>query len=157
MPEPYPKIVLWGLAAGGNAGKASLPPTAPLPRPDTREAGREVGADGELEAGIDEDWIHGTVVTLPVPTLGDGPAVGGGRSGNGLLEGAKPEAVPQDRVRETVDWEDWAVDDLSLRTRVDFAADGFDEDEPEPEPEPVLLAQPSGIELLVLLVTGNDG
>lgn len=88
------------MGAGGNAGNASLPPTAALGGP--REAGREVGADDGFEGGADEeDPTHGTVDTLL--RLDD---AGVGRPGNGLLDEASPEAVPHERVCETDDLDD---------------------------------------------------
>ena len=54
--------------------------------------------------------------------------MGGGRPGNGLAEEATDEFVPHDLVCDTEEREDCAVDDLSLRTRVDFAVEGAGED-----------------------------
>lgn len=118
--------MLWGLGAGGNAGNASLP--GPLPGP--LDAGLLVGgvglADVGFELGAEEaDETHGTVETFVLVRFVIADAVGGGGSpGKGLEDETSEEAVPHDRVWETEEREDWAVEDLSFKTRVDFAAEG---------------------------------
>lgn len=119
------------------------------------EAGREVGADDGFEDGADVGATHGTVDTLPVPCRVADPG-GGGRPGNGLLDDANPEAVPQDRVCETVERDDWAVEDLSLSTRFVLGLEAPDDD--DVDVAEVIEAQPKGIDPpLVLLGPGREG
>ncbi len=116
-------MVLVGLAAGGNAGKASEP-AGPITvfRGGPRDAGREVGGVGRAELGL-EDGVWYEVVGL---THGVAPIrlarvelfvgrVGTGRPGNGFADEA--DAEPQDAVRDAVDRDDCAVDDFSFKTR----------------------------------------
>lgn len=98
-------------------------------------------------------------MTFPFPCLVADPA-GGGRPGNALLEPDSAvsdcEEPPQDLFWETWEREDCAVEDLSLRTRVDFAADGWPEEDDEALGV-TFEAQPRGIAPLLVLVTGSDG
>lgn len=62
------------------------------------------------------------------------------------------EAEPHDRVCETDERLDWAVDDFSFRTRLVFGFGADEDDELE------VTAQFNGIEeLLLLLAAGSDG
>jgi len=136
-PLPYPKSVICGFCAAGRDGKASalgfpLPPLRTAP--GAAEGGREVGAELGFDDGADEDWVHGTVVTLPVWAREDD-----GSSGKANLfefVGAAADAEPQDRVCETEEREDWAVELFSFRTRVDFG--------PEEDDGVEVVAQPNG-------------
>jgi hypothetical protein len=154
MPEPYPKIVLCGFGAGGSAGNISAPlPIVALPDAGPLLAGLLVGAELGFEDGAEEPGAQGTVLTFPGPVLLLGGAEdGGGRPGNGLAEFEAEDAVPHERVCETDDREDAAVDDLSFRTRFDFAAPDCVVDE-----EDEACAQPRGIEPLGTLGPGRDG
>lgn len=101
LPLPYPKIVLWGLAAGGRAGKASAPDLTFL------DAGREVGGVGRAEPGFEPD-VEGAAaqdIVLTFVDLASGRVVGG-KLGNALttleVDGEDAvEDVPQDRAWET--------------------------------------------------------
>jgi hypothetical protein len=91
------------------------------PLPGAVLAGLEDGAELGLLFGAEDGATQGTVFTLPVPVLLLGGAEdGGGRPGKGFAELETPDAVPQDRVCETEEREDAAVEDLSFKTRVDF-------------------------------------
>ena len=106
------------------------------------DEGPESGAEGAT---------HGVVVTLLDVAVRFG---GGGKPGNGFLDDATPEDVPQELVCDTEDLEDCAVEDFSFSTRFDFAFDGEADDE---ELE-VIDAHPKGSdELLMLLGPGRDG
>lgn len=121
------------------------------------EVGLDDGGVGRAdEVLLPEDGAtQGTVVMRPL--VGFGPA-GAGRPGNELLPEEVDEeapAVPHDRVCETEDREDWAVDDFSLRTRVDFA--GAEDVEDEDGVEDITRAQPCGKASVKPLGPGKDG
>jgi len=145
--------VLWGLAAGGRAGKASLP-LAVAAREGVRLVGAEAGADGGLD---DVGGAQGTVFMRELVLFGLGAA---GRLGKALLEDeeegvAADEDPPQERVCDTEEREDWAVEDFNLRTRFDFAAEGADAGV---EGEDVTVTQLGNWELpLVDVGAGRDG
>lgn len=154
MPDPYPKIVLWGLGAGGSAGNISVPlPLAIPPLAGPVLAGLLVGAELGFEDGAEEVGAQGTVLTFPDPVLLLGGAEdGGGRPGNGLAELEAADAVPHERVCETDDRDDAAVEDLSFKTRLVFAAPDCVVDE-----EDEACAQPRGIDPLGILGPGREG
>ena len=140
------------MAAGGRAGKSATPPLA-FPLPGTVELGRDEGADDGLEFGVDDGPTHGTVVILPVYCVFEDD--GAGRSGNGFADEETPEAVPQDRVCETWERDDCAVDDFNFKT-FDFLAPetgaGAAEDEED------VTAQLRGMEPAdVLVPAGREG
>jgi len=151
-PPPYPDIVLWGLAAGGRDGKS---PAVLLPLPLVIVVlGREVGGGGVVVAGVGyEGPIHGAGPVVPLPA-GAREAVGGGRPGNGFAEDERPDAVPQDRVWDTGEREDCAVDDFNFKTfdffAPEFGAAGEDDEEVVTAQfrgmEPELFATPTGSE-----------
>jgi hypothetical protein len=161
-PVPYPKIVLVGFAAGGSAGKASdpaLPSTPVAVRGGPRDAGLDVGA--EHPPGVEAEDVDVAHEMPPIAARGAGPAarvedalavLGLGRPGKPFADEA--EADPHDALRDAEERDDWAVEDLSLRTReVLFdgvgVADGVDE---------VTWAQPRGKVLpLMPLGPGRDG
>lgn len=74
----------------------------------------------------EEEGTHGMVETFVEVVFWGREEVGGGREGKGFVYGVEIEevsgfdAVPHERVCETEERDDCAVDDLSLRTRVDF-------------------------------------
>jgi hypothetical protein len=150
IPLPYPKIVLWGLAAGGRAGNAS-PPIFLL-------AGLEVGGVGLAEAGLEfcaeDDCGTQDTLLLPVAALLflEEDRTGKASLGTGLelLESLGEEeevadALPHDRACETWLRDDCAVEDLSFRTRVLFTP-LLDDDPPPPVEE--VTAQFKGMLLL---------
>lgn len=154
-PLPYPKSVICGFCAAGRDGKASalILPLPPLRlAPGAVEAGREVGAEFGLEDGADDaECTHGMVVTLPVWVC---ELLDAGSSGNAnLLEFVVAvDAVPQDRVCETEEREDCAVELLSFRTRVDFGPEAFVADE-----EAEVVSQPRGRVPEVTDEAGREG
>ena len=111
MPFPYPKIVLWGLAAGGKAGKALVSfPTFLLAGRDDGGVGRaEPGA--EFDADAEDEAAHETVEILPVDALGLLDDDADGRPGKGLMlvdeaGEAEGDAEPHDRVCDTEERDD---------------------------------------------------
>lgn len=145
--------MLWGFFAGGRAGKAS-PPKA-LPLPGAVLAGLEVGAEEGLDDGVEVGATQGTVITRPVGwELKD---EGAGRPGNGFADDGKPDAVPQDLVCETELRDDWAVEFLSFRTRVDFGAAVIGFAAAEEEEDEVVTAQFPGNLSLEIAGPGKDG
>lgn len=152
IPEPYPKIELCGFGAGGKAGNISPPLLAIPPRAGPLLAGLLVGAEGGFDEGAEEGAIQGTVFTFPAPVLLFGGAEdGGGRPGNGFAELEALDAVPHDRVCETDERDDAAVEDLSFRTRVDFGPPDCVVDELE------AVAQLRGMGPLGTLGPGSEG
>jgi hypothetical protein len=149
--------VVVGFAAGGSAGKASdplLPRTAAV-RGGPRDAGREVGA---APPGVKLEEVVAHEIALAAGR-GAGPEgrfedalAGLGRPGKPFADEA--EAEPQDALRDAEERDDWAVEDLSFKTREEFfagagAVDGV---------EAVTCAQPRGNELpLMPLGPGRDG
>lgn len=106
------------------------------------------------------EGTHGTVETFVDCVFCLTDDVGGGRPGKGLLlypdtEGVETgEAEPQDRVWETDERDDWAVLDLSFRTRFDLTPPPL----LLPPPPDELTAQLRGIELPLLpLAAGSEG
>ena len=74
-----------------------------------------------FDEGADEGAIQGTVFTFPDPVLlFDGAEAGGGRPGNGFAELETLDAVPHDRVCETDERDDAAVEDLSFKNSSGF-------------------------------------
>jgi len=149
--------VLCGFAAGGRAGKASLPRTGPL------LAGLELGGVGRAEPGAEfaadvAEATQGTVLTLVLVVFCGRPDAGG-KPGKGLfivadaIEGeATGDAEPHDRVCETVDRLDCAVLDFNFKTRLLLTVPPL-----LPLPEE-LTAQFNGIELPLLpLAAGREG
>lgn len=113
-------------------------------------AGLLVGAELGFEDAA-EDGAQGTVLIFPVPARLCGADAGGGRSGKELEEVGALDAVPHERVCETDDRDDAAVDDLSFRTRLVFAVLDCVEVEED------ACAQPRGIDPLDTLGPGRDG
>ncbi len=112
-------------------------------------AGLLVGAEFEFEGGAD-DAAHGIVLTFPAPVLLFDGAEGGGRPGKGFAELDTLDAVPHERVCETDERDEAAVEDLSFRTRLDFAAlDCVDKEE--------VCAQFRGMDPVATLGPGSDG
>jgi hypothetical protein len=159
IPLPYPKIVLWGLAAGGKAGNAS-PPIFLL-------AGLEVGGVGLADPGFEfwfEDDDCGTQDALLAVVLlfleEDKTWKASLGTGLGLFESLGEEeevaeALPHDLACETWLRDDCAVEDFSFRTRVLFTP--LPGDDPPPPLEEVT-AQFRGILLLFApAAMGNEG
>ena len=104
-PLPYPKSVICGFCAAGSDGKASAAILPPLRlAPGAVDPGRDVGAEGGLEDGAEEDWVHGMVVILLLWER----ELAAGSSGKEILfelVGAA-DAEPQDLVCETEERDD---------------------------------------------------
>jgi hypothetical protein len=80
-----------------------------------------------------------------------GAEEGGGRPGNGFAELDTLDAVPQDLVCETDERDDAAVEDFSLRTRLDLGPQYLVVDEED------VVAQLRGMEPLGTLGPGREG
>lgn len=112
---PYPAIELMGLAAGGNAGKASpvAPPLVAL------DAGLDVGGVGLVDTGFEMEGelvalAHGVAVPRPALARLDAP-VGVGRPGKATLEAWLPFAAEAlEGPAESNERRDFAVDDFSF-------------------------------------------
>lgn len=129
----------------------SVPPLAVLV--GAVDAGLDVGAEDGLEDEADEGATQGTVLTFPVPVRFVGGALDkGGRPGNGFADETAEDAVPHERVCETEERDDAAVEDLSFRTRLDFEMFDCVVDE-----EDGRCAHPRGIEPLGTLGPGREG
>lgn len=101
--------MLWGLVAGGRAGKTSLP-RAVAAREGVRLVGAETGAEAGADEGLDDDvgGAQGTVFMRELVLFGRGA---GGRLGKALLEDEEEgvtadEDPPQERVCDTEERED---------------------------------------------------
>ena len=107
VPLVSPKIIVFGLAAAGNAGKASVAVALALPATGAAEDGRDGAGDGLDE---DEGPTQGVGPTRPAPAL---LAEAAGIEGKGVAE-----ALPQLPCLLTSERDDWAVEFFSLRTRL---------------------------------------
>lgn len=108
VPFVRPAISVFGRAAAGRAGKASVPA-------EEEEEEGTVGdriEDGRREEEVADGLTQGVGPTRPAPArLVDG-AGRGDMVGNGL----DLAALPQLPCLDTAERDDWAVEDFSLRT-----------------------------------------
>lgn len=109
VPLVRPKIIVFGFAAAGSAGKASVAGLFALP---VAVGGLDVGRDEAGDGFVDDtdDAIQGVAPTRPAPTL---LADGAGIEGNGFALAV----FPQLPFLLTAERDDWAVEFFSLRTR----------------------------------------